>query len=135
MPDHWSKMDGCVQSTLDLRALASQMECADLRLEVKERTYGRGEHYIRIYAADDFTLGPPVLEGYSAEGLSTSVDQMYSAASQVSSRLTKINVRHWFAVHDEVGHLVHYLHHHWPQPEEAAPGAGTVDPSLNPDES
>jgi hypothetical protein len=135
MTYHWSMMVGCVQSSLGLRALAAQVACAGLRVKVKKRAYPNGGHYIHIYAGDDFTLGPAASEGYLAEGLSTSVDRMYAAASRVSSRLTKINVRHWFAVHDEVGHLVHYLHHIWPPAEEAAPGAESVGPSLNPDES
>jgi hypothetical protein len=131
---HLSTMVGCVNTRLSMRALARQLSTASLRVAVKKRTYCNGEYYIRIYAGNDFTLERMVSDSYRAEGISTSVDRMYAVAVRVSSRLTKINVKHRFVVLDEHSRLDHYLHHLWPQAVEAPLEPKPLSKS-NPDES
>ncbi len=130
MADCLSTIVGRVYCSLPLGVLASQLAAAGLRVEVKERLCSPRDDYILIDEGDDFTLQADILGGYQVDGLSTSVEEMYAAASRVSSSLTELGIKHRFEVRDSQSRLVQYLHHLWPQVDEQAlghhPGSSTL---------
>ncbi len=116
----FSTITGRLHGDFQLTALAGQLAAAGLRVEMKKRLCPTRDDYIRIHEGDDFTLQADILGAYQVDALSTSVEEMYAAASRVSSKLTEIGIKHRFEVRDSQSRLVCYLHNLWPRVEEQA---------------
>ena len=121
MESEWANLAGRIHTTLDLKTLVCQLGTTGLQLEIGTRVVGTPVEYIRIHEGDDFTVQQVTPDHYFAEGLSSSVERMYAAASRVSSALTALGIRHRFEVRDRQSRLVHCLHHLCPDAEGGLP--------------
>jgi hypothetical protein len=121
MESDWANLAGYIHTTFDLKALAIQLATTGLQVEIASRYGATPGDYIRIHESDDFTV-QEVSPGYCfAEGLSSSVERMYAAASRVSLALTALGVRHRFEVRDRESRRVHWVYHLWPNAEGEFP--------------
>jgi hypothetical protein len=114
MESDWANLAGHVDTVFDLKALATQLASTGLPVRIARRFGATPVDYILIHEGDDFTVQQESPDRYFAEGLSSSVERMYAAASPVSLALTALDIRHRFEVRDQQSRLVHCVYHLWP---------------------
>jgi hypothetical protein len=121
---------GQLDTPLGVEELAAALAAYGIRAQVRESSHYLGGRYIRVYEGDaHFTL--ECLTGeYLARADAASAEQVLATAARVSQVLVTLDVVHRFEVYGGTdGDLVAYLHHRWPEPGPADPGAKT-DPAA-----
>jgi hypothetical protein len=121
MESDWANLAGHVETVFDLKALATQLATTGLQVRIARRFGAAPVDYIQIDEGDDFTVQQESPDRYFAEGISSSVERMYAAASRVSSALAALGIRHRFEVSDQQKRLVPCVYHLWPNAEGELP--------------
>jgi hypothetical protein len=108
-------MYGDIRSRLTPAGLAARLSKAGIDVQVKRWSYDDGGQYIHVFEADDFILLRVSTHGYQADAICGSARQLQSAASQMSSVLADLQIKHRFSLFEGQSLDVEYLHHRWPK--------------------
>jgi hypothetical protein len=113
------RMDGQVETSLGIRALAARLARAGLCVRVGESCHYEGGRYLDICEGADLTLERVGPGEYLARADADSAGPVHLAASRLSRALADLGIRHRLEIDDGGPELARYLHHLWPRSEGA----------------
>jgi hypothetical protein len=111
MPRQWTTMSGDIASRFTPKSLAHRLTDAGLDVEVRRWLYNHDGEYVRVLAADDFTLSRVDMTHYRADAICASFQRLQTTASLVSAALTKLQISHRFHLFNGRLLSMGYFHH------------------------